>query len=329
MANTISIHEWLRFVDDEYLSTFVKDGGASIKFAVTPDGQKTDLYEAVKSRCQDSDYVFVELDAAKIEMRAHMPQDIFFGLASQIDWRLLARRLVLSLAADNGYRVENIDPSGAGNLIDVIAHASGLDPSFVRLTMNRAIQNSVYRNQKMSRDFRVCMSQLCLMSGESATPGPYADQPLLDWLTGVNKLIGGVKPFAIRTSINRTTARYFIESALYWVRYVGHTGTVILLDNSRVTLTRRPKPPDGKRYYTRAMTMEHYELLREFIDGVDRLAGALLVVVTNQDFLDDSADRGSRGYGMYQALRTRIMDDVRDRNLSTLSRPWCVCLRAR
>ena len=169
----------------------------------------------------------------------------------------------------------------------------------------------MYRNQKMSRDFRVCMSQLCLMSGESATPGPYADQPLLDWLTGVNKLIGGVKPFAIRTSINRTTARYFIESALYWVRYVGHTGTVILLDNSRVTLTRRPKPPDGKRYYTRAMTMEHYELLREFIDGVDRLAGALLVVVTNQDFLDDSADRGSRGYGIYQALRTRIMDDVR------------------
>ena len=93
---------------------------------------------------------------------------------------------------------------------------------------------------------------------------------------------------------------------------MGHAGTVILFDNSRVTVARNPK--DGLRYYTRAMAMEHYELLREFIDGVDRLAGALLVVVTNRDFLDDSGHRRSRGYGINQALRTRVMDDVRDRN---------------
>ena len=86
---------------------------------------------------------------------------------------------------------------------------------------------------------------------------------------------------------------------------------MILFDNSRVTVARNPK--DGLRYYTRAMAMEHYELLREFIDGVDRLAGALLVVVTNQDFLEDGSDRRSRGYGIYPALRTRVMDDVRDR----------------
>ena len=60
--------------------------------------------------------------------------------------------------------------------------------------------------------------------------------------------------------------------------------------------------------------MEHYELLREFIDGVDRLTSTALVVVTNSDFLDDSGDRRSRGYGIYEALRTRVMDDVRDRN---------------
>ena len=312
MSNTIPIYEWLKFVDDEYLSTFIKDGGASIKFAVTPDEMKSDLYEAVKARCLDLNHVFVELDAAKIEMRAYMPQDIFFEMAKQIDWRLLARRLVLSMAADNGYRTEDIDSSSASNLIDVMAHANSLDPSFVRLTMNRAIQNNVYKNQRMSRDFRVCMSQLCLMSGESTMPGHYADQPLLDWLTGANKLIGNVKPFAIRTSINRTTARYFIESALHWVRQVGYSGTVILLDNSRVTLARRPKPPDGKRYYTKAMTMEHYELLREFIDDVDRLSGMLLVVVTNYEFLDEQS---VRGWGIYPALRTRVMDDVRDRNL--------------
>ncbi len=312
MTNTIPLSDWLSVLDDEYLSTFIRKGGASVKFAVTPDELKSDLHEAIKAHCRDLDYLFAALDAAKVEMRAHMPQDIFFEMAKQIDWRQLARRLVLSLASQNGYQVEGIDSSSAGNLIDVIAHANDLDPPFVRLTMNRAIQNSVYRNQKMSRDFRVCMSHLCLMSGESATPGHYADQPLIDWLTGANTRIGNVKPFTIRTSINRTTARYFIESALHWVRHVGYSGMVIVLDNSRVTLARRPKQPDGKKYYTKAMTTEHYELLREFIDGVDRLSGALLVVVTNYEFLDEQS---VRGWGIYPALRTRVMDDVRDRNL--------------
>lgn len=74
-------------------------------------------------------------------------------------------------------------------------------------------------------------------------------------------------------------------------------------------------PRDGLRYYTRAMTVDHYELLREFIDGVDRLAGTLLVVATGDAFLDDEAGRGSRGFGIYEALKTRVMNDVRDRRL--------------
>ena len=310
MSNTLPVRDWLKFVDEEYLSTFIKDGGASVKFAVTSDDLKPDLYEAVNERCRNLNYIFADLNADN--MRAYMPQDIFFGLASQIDWRLLARRLVLSLASENGYVTDGADLGHNGNLIDAIAVANNLDPPFVRLSMNRAIQDSVYRNQNMVRDFRVCMTQLCLMNGDIGTQGDYSDQPLIDWLTGTNTRIGNVRPFAIRTSINRTTARYFIESALYWVRHVGHSGTVILLDNSRVTLTRRPRPPDGKRYYTKAMTMEHYELMREFIDDVDRLSGTLLVVVTNYEFTDEQS---ARGWSIYSALRTRVMDDVRDLNL--------------
>ena len=314
MANTIPLGDWLRVLDNEYLSTFIRDGGASVKFAVTPDGLKTGLHEAMKSRCQDSDYVLINLDAAM--MRAYMPQDIFFAMAKQIDWRLLARRLILRLAEDVGYRTEGIDAGAAGDVFDSIASANDLDePQFVLRELRPLLANSVPKNPRMARDFRTAMTHLCLPSSDLAMDGEQESHPVVEWLTGKNTRLGNVRQYYIYTAINRNTARYFIESALYWVHYVGCAGTVILLDNSRVTLARRPKPPDGKRYYTRAMTMEHYELLREFIDGVDRLAGALLVVVTNQDFLDEGTDRGSRGYGMYQALRTRIMDDVRDRNL--------------
>ena len=61
MANTIGLHDWLQHIDSEYLATFIKDGdgGASIKFAVTEDELKPTLYEAMKSKCQELDYLVI------------------------------------------------------------------------------------------------------------------------------------------------------------------------------------------------------------------------------------------------------------------------------
>lgn len=307
MPNPIPLAEWLDTMDAEYLSSFIPDGGASVKFAVTPEESRADLTARMRERCEEKGYVFVELSAAA--MRAHMPQDIFFGLANQLDWRRLARRAVLRLAAKRDYEVASVDASSDINVFDAIAQAGGLETQFVMQQIRPEIQKRVFRNYRMPRDFRTAMSHLCLSEDNRGGDG-YAGQALLDWLTEPVP-IGNLRQFSIHTPINRTTARYFIEAALYWVRFAGCAGTVILFDNARVTVAKNPK--DGLRYYTRAMAMDHYELLREFIDGVDRLTNALMVIVTDQEFLDDSRSR--RGYGIYQALQTRVMDDVRDRNL--------------
>ena len=44
MPNTVSLQAWLQVIDEEYLSSFVRDGGASVKFAVAPNELKADLY---------------------------------------------------------------------------------------------------------------------------------------------------------------------------------------------------------------------------------------------------------------------------------------------
>ena len=308
MNNAISVADWLGHMDREYLSTFIKDGGASVKFAIVSQENVQALREALRSRCEELGYVFVTLDA--LARRVHMPQDIFFGLASQIDWRVLARRLILRLLAEEGYRVEGIDARDAVNVIDNIARANHLETQFVLTDLRPRLQDKVFRDPGMAKAFRVAMTHLCLKEMEQAGSGEYAGQPLLDWLTGVDTRIGNVRPFQVYTPVNRTTARYFIESALYWVRHAGYSGTVILLDNARVTVSRNPR--DGGRYYTRAMTTDHYEVLREFIDDADRLPGSLLVVASDEAFVDEHSPRG---WGMYAALRTRVMDDVRDRKV--------------
>ena len=309
MTNTIQLHDWLRHIDSEYLSTFIRDGGASIKFAVTKDALKPELYKAVESKGRELDYLVIKLDAA--DLRVHMPQDIFFGMARQVNWRLLARRFILRLAKEYGYGVDDIDPGDAENIFKAIGRRNkNLDLESVLRELRPELEAKVATEYRMAKDFRVAMSHLCLR--ENVHPNQeYIAQPLIDWLTGENTRISSVRPFSIYTAINRTTARHFLESALFWFRHVGYAGTVILLDNSRITLSSDPK--DGHRYYTKAMVMDHYEILREFVDGIDRLGGTLLVLVTNSVFLDE--DARSRGFGLYEALMTRIMDDVRDKNL--------------
>lgn len=311
MPNAIALDDWLYRVESEYLSTFIKQGGASIKFLVAEGDSKAELYKTVDNKYRGSDYLVVKLDAADI--RVHMPQDIFFGIARQVDWRLLARRLVLGLAEKRGFGVNDIAPNdGQENVFEVIGKTNNdLDPQFVLRELRPELQENVFKEYGMAKDFRVAMTQLCLC--ENIRPNQeYGGQPLIDWLTGTNTGLSGVRSFSISTRINRTTARHFIESALFWFRHVGYAGTVILLDNSRITLSSNPK--DGRRYYTKAMVMDHYEVLREFVDGMDQLVGTLIVIVTNSAFLDE--DHRARGFSIYEALQTRIMDDVRDKNLA-------------
>ena len=171
MTNTIAIDEWLGVVDREYLSTFIKDGGAAVKFAVADEERKSILREALRPRCAELDYVFVALDA--ITYRVHMPQDIFFALASQLDWRRLARRLILRLLAEKDYRVEGIDPENTANIIDAVARANDLDSQFILPELRLKLQDEVFKNPNMARAFRVAMTHLCRMERESSAQGGF------------------------------------------------------------------------------------------------------------------------------------------------------------
>lgn len=308
MDNAMPMAEWTRFIGAEYLDSFIKDGGASVKFAVMDEAQIPDLSRELATLAKNADCLFAAINA--VDARVHMPQDVFFTIARQLDWRLLTRRVLLELALTEGYLVDDVDASASGSIYAGIGAANQLDAPFVLSALRPSIQRWIAMNRNMSRDFRVAMSHLCLAEN-SAHDDAYSAQPLLDWLTGANTRISNVRHFSVHTPINRTTARHYMESAFYWIRYAGYAGITVFVDNTRTMLSRRPQ--DGLRFYTRAMVLDHYELLRELIDSCDRLSGALVIVATNAEFLDEHTT--SRGFGFYPALMSRVMDDVRDKNL--------------
>ena len=311
MAENLSVGDWIGHLDKDYLTTFIKDGGSAIKFAVTDGEHKRTVKDLVGSRGEELGYLVVNINAE--DSRFHMPQDIFFSMASQVDWRLTARKFILRLAKELNYRTGDIDATSDGNVYEAIGEANNTDAETVLVALKPGFADRIFRNRSMSKDFRVAMFHLCNLEGTPRDHIYYGGQPIIDWLTGTTTRLGSVKPFSIYNTVNRTTAKYFLESALYWFHYVGFTGTLMMLDNSRVTVVKRPT--DGSRYYTRAMAMQYYEVLRQFIDSAQRLTATVILAISTSEFLDVEPGRRSRGVGIYPALQTRIMDDVRDRNL--------------
>lgn len=305
MTFSIEAHTWLKFLDEEYLATFIRDGGASVKFAVPLDEtSRSTLFASLTERSKNKGYAVAQIDAA--QTRVHMIDQLFFAVAEQMPWTDLSLRVLEKLSSEAGYAPAT---PGEGSFLTRLAEANRNDEAMVRLNLNPLVQERIFKNRKLSKDFRVAMTHLSLAELSGGEDGLTKREVITDWLTGRNKAISAVKPYSIFTGINRTNARHLLESLLAWVRFAGLAGLVLLLDTKRISLVRNPR--DEALYYSRAAVMDHYEVLRQFIDATDRMRGCLVMVVPDEAFLDDETN--GRGLGAYQALKFRVFDEVRDR----------------
>ncbi len=296
---------WLNFIDQEYLRAFVRQGGSAVKFAVPlDDAWRLEIFDGLTRMAGEAGYLVAKIDAA--QTKVHMADEIFFRTAEQVPWQTLSRRFVAKLAADSGYvwAEDGDDP-----LYLRLAERNQVDPQMLLLDLKKEIGNKVFRQRRLSRDFRVAMTHLCIAELSGGQDGATTVGILTDWLTGRNKAASAVKPYHIFRKINRATARFFFESMVRWLRVAAYPGLAVLLDAQRLMLARNPN--DLGLFYSKAAVLDTYEVLRQYIDGADNLEGFFMVVVPDVTFLEDAG----RGIGAYEALKFRVFDEIRDRNL--------------
>ncbi len=305
MTVAISRDHWLEFIRSEYLDSYIAEGGAAIKVAIDLGGNDLDLAETIAGHAADAGYLTAVVDATVV--RAHMIDQVFFAVADQVPWQESVDRVVTRLAKADGLSVAD----GEGPLFQRIAVATDLDPQFVQMDLRRKIGTQIFKNRSLVKDFRVAVTQLATAALSGGQEAETTFGTITEWLTGRNRAVTAVKPYQIFSRISRTNARHMFESTLSWITLAEWRGFVLVLDIRRVTIARNPK--DGGLYYSKAAVLDAYEVLRQFIDGTDRLVNCLIVVVADAEFLDD--DPNGRGIGAYGALKFRVYDEVRDRTL--------------
>ena len=304
MSAEITASAYADFLAREYLGSFVMDGGAAVKVAVVASPEDAaELTSQVISAARDREYVAALIDAGTT--RVSLIQQIFYSVAVEVDWPAAARVVVRDVATKHLHVTLDGEPT-----LEAISAAAGIDAPLIRQEMLKGLQQAVYRNYELAKDFRLAMMQYCGAELESGVGADRVREVIGDWLHGELRLLSSLKDMAIFQKIGRHNARVMLASTARWLRQAGRSGLVLVLDLNRLSVALRRDLPDTGLHYTLSHVMDAYEVLRQFIDSTDEMSRLMLLVVAPSTLLND--DR--RGFQAYAALHNRIWDDVRDRH---------------
>lgn len=313
MSDSLPVSEYGDFLVRAYLSSFVAEGGAAVKVAIVPSSREAEeLSSDVSSAATNLGYTCVHIDAALV--RTSLVQQVFFAVARAVDWRSAACAIV----RDTVFAQFQVAIEGRPTL-EAIGEATHLDVPLVRQAMLRGLQDSVYRNYRLAKDFRIAMMSYCMAELQSDASADHSRQALNEWLCGDLRLIGAVKDTGIFQKIGRHNARVMVASTARWLRQAGGKGLLIVMDIGRLANPTKQDGGDGL-HYAPTHVMDTYEVLRQFIDATDEMEGVMLLITAPQSLLDDER----RGFPAYKALQNRIWDDVRD---SSRQNPYAPMVR--
>ncbi|HYR61530.1 MAG TPA: BREX system ATP-binding domain-containing protein [Actinomycetota bacterium] len=317
MTAAIGLESYLEFLSKEYLGDFIRQGGASVKFLVNSDPKATDRVHAGLADTAAADgYVYARIEGSVTKV--HQIDQVFFAVARQVDWVALAARFVRSAYEAVSFPV----PDEPGELrIAAAATRHGVDHRELYRSVRRHLEAQVLGDHAMVHEFRLAMLRICQAQLDAGDIDDAERDAVLDWLRGDLRQVSRVRSSLIYTRVARHNARHLLLSTAHWLVRTGHSGLLLDLDIGRLLVSRRPPVEEREGlYYSKAMVIDAYEVLRQLVDATDDLSATLVAVSAPLDFVTDE----TRGLTSYTALQLRVADEVRDRRRSN---PYAALVR--
>ena len=347
MPIPVSPDVWLDTIHREYLSDYIKSGGSTVKFICGDN----DILSGTQIRLHDiaeaDGYYHVHLDPAQLlpddkKPDLHRIDRFFFAVTESIDWKSMATTEAMTYLKSLGIQVQT-----NRNLTDVakIANDNGRLPTDLIGQFQRELVTDLIKDRTMAIEFRAAIAALVRSQLLPESMSPTTEEVLLEWFVGrtMPGAASALKKIHIFERITRTNARYMLASFCRWLPKVGHEGLVVTFDFRPYEYKKRSKTQqiehrleqfiqaveagatneslssllkdngyDSQVAYSDLSYMQMLAQLRRFIDEIDRFDRYLLVVLTSPSFYPTGPERFSRNYWNYDALQTRIGQEVHD-----------------
>lgn len=309
----IGADEYIDFVAREYLAGYIDGGGAAVKLlAVGDEVTRTQLAGRIRELADG--FAVVEVDAAGT--RIHLVDQLFTAIARQLDWVGLASAVVRSALERAAFPAPDADIDLAA-----VARHHDVDAAELYRSVRRAVEQIVLRDTELSHEFRVAMLRLCQERLGRGDVSLGERETVIGWLCGERLPAAALRRVSLQSKVARHNARPLLVSLTRWLRLAGLRGLVLHLDLDRLAVVRRPPPGlrDG-HYYSKAATLDAYEMLRQLIDATDEFDGLFVAATLPAPLVQDEV----RGLPSYTALQLRVIDEVRDRRLAN---PYATMVR--
>ncbi len=293
---------WLETVDRDYLDTYIPQGGASVKLVVADEADRLRVRDALRATAERRRFRYAHVDSTT--RKVHLIQQLVAEVALQLPWHEIAANVVRQALLDASY---NIPENGALDLA-ALAEANGEADRALIQDLRRLMQNHVFRNYELSREFRSAARRLANAVYDASPDIQQQAADVVAWLTGTLERVSALRDIGIYRKLGRANARQIFYSSAVWLRLAKEPGLVVTIDVSRYALGK-DAPPGNLPPYTKLAALDLNEVLRQFIDATDELQGALVVFLTDERFLPGE----ERGLQSFPALELRLTDDVRDR----------------
>ncbi|HGE71295.1 TPA: hypothetical protein ENX78_10700 [Candidatus Poribacteria bacterium] len=278
---TTGLDPYLTIIEKEYLSSFIKDGGSAFKMVVgIYGGGKTHFLYCVRDLAWRNNFAVSYVRLSPNESPFHRLEQVYKAIVKGITPSLTAEELLSGyeqgiisfLRTWYSQKFQEFKSKGLSEdslheeLLNYIENIEGIESiSFVKAV--KAAFRALMNHQEDEFD-KICQ-----------------------WLSGEGYDRRTHERHGILQRIDRTTAFTMLRSLVQWIRQIGYSGLVVLLDEAeRVpSLSTRQKE-------------QHLSNLREVIDecGHTNFQGVMIFyAVPNENFLEGRTQ-------IYEALRQRL-----------------------
>lgn len=292
---TLGTDIWLdRFVP-YYLDRHIPSGGSKVKVLVGGEGSgKSHLLRYIQQAAIERKYTSVFLSARSTGPKLSDVPNLYRLIAQAIDWDQMVTGLSQKVAESMGYG--STIYNGTGKLLPYIMEEGYGAPDSareIRIATARLLKNADLSPACFTSAFTILKDRL-------VTEDPEGARMAVKWLAGEKLERFERKESGLFETLNKSTARRWLDSLLKLIVLSGQQGLVVVIDDLDVLFER--SPDNGRYLYTPANIKDTCELFRQLIDDADLLKNFLLVMAGRRHLIDD--DR--RGFKSYEALWMRL-----------------------
>jgi archaellum biogenesis ATPase FlaH len=292
---TLGQEAWLNRIYDYYLNNYIPKGGSKVKVLIGNEGTgKTHLLRCIEYKAREMGYNSIYFSARNVENKINNIINFYRMIAASIDFEKIITGLCLKVATSMGYNQEVYD--GSGKIMPLL-----IKDGFGQYDAAKEIRNAVYNTFKDSDLSPSFFTFACIITRDRMIDENEVSTSMAkNWLMGEKLERLERRSTSLFERLQRTNARYWLNSLIALLNYSGVKGFVVLIDDLEV-LTKKDEE-FGKFIFTPNQVKDFYELIRQIIDDAELLNQFFMVIAGDRSLIDDE----KRGFKSYEALWMRL-----------------------